>query len=297
MIFKEPGEQITFSVSFIDDGAYFDPYNVADIEVYSPSDVLLTTITPAHPSLGHYTGVYTIPADAVVGVYTHRWKWTALEGMAVCSQDYHFSVSELVSPTLNLTKITETEGVYDPLNKEIVWSVCTGTNTVPNKNLVYSTIHKHFYFDDQPAKVWQIDAISADQPKLIGAGGLNHENDIYWRDSDEADFGTGNISEAWKSADWNLGDPTGLKNLAFLHLYARSKAVAQVLTVSWYLDGKNTAEGSATFSLTTTWTEYHLPLNGICRELAVEISNEDRGGFVQFIPLAIEFYSMTTLRR
>lgn len=297
MIYRNPGQTITLSTTFIDDGVFFDPATVDNIEIYDPASALVTTVVPVHASTGHYTAVYTVPAAATGGTWTHRWKWTANLGEPELSQDYHFAVIEAAVPTQNLSKVSETVGIYDPVKKEILWSICTGVNTVPDKNVNYSTIFKGFWFDDQPASIWAYDNISATTQKIIGAGGLNHLDDVYWRDSDSADFATGNIDANWRSADWNLGSPNGMKQLINIYISARAQTEGQLLTVSWYLDGSATAKGSTVLTLTTDWVEYQVPLSGLCRLISLEFTQSDRGGKVEAIPDTIEFMEMTSFRR
>jgi hypothetical protein len=87
------GENINLTVNFYLGANLFDPYAVADVDIYNQAGTLQSSITPTRVSLGVYRANYTLPAAAAAGTWAHHWTYTAYVGMTPHEDIYNFTVA------------------------------------------------------------------------------------------------------------------------------------------------------------------------------------------------------------
>jgi hypothetical protein len=200
---------------------------------------------------------------------------------------------------LNFSQLAKTVVAYDDKNKELIWSVCTGANTVPDTNIVYQILPNAWYKDTMPAEVWAWDYTSSGTSEvwLIGGGYMSSANKIYHREQAVSDL-TAAIAMTWESADWDFGESETEKQAIGFTFYARKQSSsAQTVVVTNYQDGGSTEQTTGSRTLTTSFAEYWCPQSGRGRQYSFRIYNTDAYGWVEFIPLTFEYYPLGGLRR
>ena len=190
---------------------------------------------------------------------------------------------------LNMTALDKTYGFMNPATGEIGWSVCTGSNTTPDKTVIYNPAMDAFSIETGAADIWALDYITtAGEINVIGSSncGLTPANKIFhWRKAAyDIDAATG-IEAIWESTDYHLGNPNSMKHWRSLidrmsAAAIRSVALNNTLTLSWYLDGSSTAAGTTalTFDALNTVYEKVCRYLGRARTIRFKISGTDVSG-------------------
>jgi hypothetical protein len=152
---------------------------------------------------------------------------------------------------LNMAKLDQTYGILDPENRRIIWSVCTGSNTTPDKNLVYSIQHDAFYEEDYPADIWVKDTINSTYPGetlILGAKTIRTSNDIFYHDKANYDMVTDAVTVVTTGAAGSAS--FGVSGDVTADYPAATSIVCRGSTAN---DGAYTVKtGGATYSAPTT---------------------------------------------
>jgi hypothetical protein len=122
------GQNINLTVNFYLGDTLFDPYNVADVSIYTPAGALSSTVTPTKSSTGVYVANFTIPAGGSAGTWEHHWTYTPYVGMTPHEDEYEFAVAANSSAVA-----TETTPVSE-LILDNIYSTLTGITTAAGYN-------------------------------------------------------------------------------------------------------------------------------------------------------------------
>jgi len=98
----EAGHNAVLKTSFRDNKAPFDPVEIKDVQVYTPSGELFGTYTPVRLDKGSYKIV--VENVLHTGIWTHVWTWKASSGLDYVSSKYRFLVYPKKSAEVNVTK-------------------------------------------------------------------------------------------------------------------------------------------------------------------------------------------------
>ena len=86
------GTNVTVTVQFKVSGVLVDPVTINWFKIYNPSGVAVATVITTRLSVGVHRATYTVPATAVIGLWSLRWSWIGTSGMATLVQSQSFSV-------------------------------------------------------------------------------------------------------------------------------------------------------------------------------------------------------------
>ena len=242
----------------------------------------ITYIYPSGSSFGQST-----VNDVDIGCLSRKGCQAVLEnGGTVYFQgnDGHFWVTDGVGAksiskgrldefvdSLNSDELDTTISWFDADKREVVWSVCTGSNTTPDTNIVYSIVHDCFWKETTVGNVWVDDYIkdgSEGQQFQLGA----IEDDIFYAKSTYNDFG-GTFSGSMKTGRLYFDNEESEKNFTRLWVQAKSAQASKDLPVKWYVDTETTEVGTHTFSTTTAAAHYDCGLTGQGRAIILEFPN------------------------
>lgn len=122
---------------------------------------------------------------------------------------------ETLVASLNMSYLHKTYAFMSPATGEIVWAVCTGANTAPDKLVVYNPTFGAFSTETMAGGIFAVDYLTAGEINILGSGyvGSTPANRIFqWRKLDY-DLASGSDIEAiWESADYNLGNKNTRKH-------------------------------------------------------------------------------------
>jgi len=91
-VIKQRGDGVTLEAEFRDEnGNLFDP-DSQEVKVYDPNGALQASPVPVKQSLGIWRIVFTLPEDAVTGIWGVSWK--AVKGTYPETEPYSFIVEE-----------------------------------------------------------------------------------------------------------------------------------------------------------------------------------------------------------
>jgi len=246
-------------------------------------------------------GIGTRSHWSLVSAFTNEGSAVFFQG-----QDGHFYATDGIKLTnisagrldetinsLNLNALDQTYAIYDDYNHEIIWSVCTGTNTSPDLNIVYNLDKNSFHTETMPANIWT-KYTDKNTGKIIILGASSDK--IFERENDNADLDN-DISMVWETADYDCGEPETEKSFIALYIYAYGENSNQELSISWYINESSNAEGTHTLDLTTSATEHRIPINGRGKKIRFKFTNTDQLGKVKIGRLVIEYQPIGVIKR
>jgi hypothetical protein len=145
-------------------------FNPVGYEIFTTSDGNVFSRSESDSNIG------TKGHHSIVPVRTDKGDILLFQG-----QDGHFyfaayptstplskGILDTFVATLNMSALDQTSAFYDPGAREVRWSVCTGSNTVPDKRVILNLTTWGFSFDDQAAALWARDTLSG-TVKWLGA--------------------------------------------------------------------------------------------------------------------------------
>ena len=199
-------------------------------------------------------------------------------------------ILESLVASLNLSALDKTTGFYNARTQEAIWSICTGNNTTPNKNLVWHTDLEMFYTSDYPSAIWATDGRNDTYPNRILPLGIHPTayTLFYGFFSDTQDYGTA-MTSTYRTADLDFGNPADYKNYACLQINAYAEA-HKLMQVNTYIDGSSVPNGSYYITLNTDPAIIRLPINGTGRYISVELVDSDSAGWWRLSDIQIEFF-------
>ena len=246
-------------------------------------------------------GIGTRSHWSLVSAFTNEGSAVFFQG-----QDGHFYATDGIKLTnisagrldetinsLNLNALDQTYAIYDDYNHEIIWSVCTDSNTSPDLNIVYNLDKNSFHTETMPANIWT-KYTDKDTGKIIILGASSDK--IFERENDNADLDN-DISMVWETADYDCGEPETEKSFIALYIYAYGENSNQELSISWYIDESSSAEGTHTLDLTTSATEHRIPISGRGKKIRFKFTNTDQLGKVKIGRLVIEYQPIGVIKR
>ena len=201
---------------------------------------------------------------------------------------------------LNKDYITETSGKFNNKDREVMWSVCTGTgsnagSTTVNKNVIYDVDEQKFSYDDFPSIRWykdRITSVASDDSRLTGDEKLlGHSSDgtifFYGETADDMDS---DIVATYETADVGYGQDEEIKSFISIEVSAyKLSESTQTLTVSWYTDGSDTADGSQDITLSDSPTKHNIRPYCRGKTLRIKIENDDSLGRVRINQIIVEY--------
>ena len=281
MIFRKPGDSIVLEASFIDNGVLFNPYQVRAVAVYDPTGTLMSTLTPTHVIDGEYSAAYTIPAHGTPGIWTHRWYWTALAGMAELTQYYHFSVESVSSAgALNKSALDQTISYFDAKKDDLIWMVCTGGSVTPTLQVIFNLVTKAWRTKTMTGTALAMDTLNASCPNVELMIGGDENGKLFYFDLADADL-SADISCTLETGDKRPGQEIGVV-YAFqdAHLNAKATGAGQLLHFDWFTDeaAVESFSGGVDFTLTIDSVTYRTDLNGSGEKIRARFYNSDQVG-------------------
>jgi len=200
------------------------------------------------------------------------------------------NLSTLVS-TMNLDALDKTRGIYVPAGNYIIWMICTGANTTPNKAVLFHLDPGIFSIDTMAANYLAIESaqVNDEADKIVGAV----EDDlIYVREDDSDDLSSGNgITATWKSWAMDFGDQWGVDMLidAIVTAKAQQAATAQEMTLNIYPDEAVGAQKTCTWELTTSVRAQKIGCQVASKVMEFEITTNTAAlGWAAFDELAVK---------
>jgi len=231
----------------------------------------------------------------------------AANGVFMQAQDGHFYLFSGNNSLVNISKgkidslvnsfnksaLSKTRCVYDSVNKDILWSVCTGDNTTPDKLVFYHLPTRSWHTSDMASEYFLQDHLtSPDQMMIMGCSGGNTFH--YYQGN--SDLGN-NLTAYWEGSDWVFPDDKQRvlrKNYLAVEIYFENSSPLQTATLRWYLDNSASEYSHLSIALDgstnrTSRGTYRIPLSGTGNSIRFRLEFDDQLGEVKWSFVSLEF--------
>jgi hypothetical protein len=200
--------------------------------------------------------------------------------------------------TMNKAALSATSGHCDKDRNEIVWNICTGSNTTPNKSIRYNMnfdrwegpddAYADFYVEDNV--VGTINSVNYEGETLyIGASNLKVFYDqlaIY--DYNPSTAAEDNIDLDIELADFNY-ETQEYKSFFGFGMEAYGTNATQTITATWYMDRSATSIGSNAFTMATSAALHKSGMSGMGQWGRLRLQNDDKLGQVYVAWMRVQF--------
>lgn len=161
-------QNIDLKVNFYIGSTLFDPYNVADVSIYTPGGGLSSTVTPTRTATGMYKANFTIPADGPAGTWEHHWTYTPYVGMTPHEDEYTFPVAA------NSSAVSSETTPVSELILDNIYTVLSSITTANGYNQTVARVDRYRPMTEPepsifPTLAYWLEAETRDDRYMVGS--------------------------------------------------------------------------------------------------------------------------------